>query len=163
MRNEKRELIIKRGESTTIATAYEWNHGPNSTILESMEGWDSTGAVELSTVPALSRAGSYVIGRHVGEREVVATLNIQSASNIRTLLQTVKANMLSGNEMTLERVYRDQAGEEIRREALKGFITNVVWTRHDINASLAITFKCVNPIKEVFLNGSSTPEAQGAL
>ena len=162
MRNERRELIIKRG-TNTIATAYEWNHGPNSTILESMEGWDSTGNVEITTVPALSRHGSYIVGRHVGEREVVATLNIQSTSSVRILLQTVKSNMLLGHEMTIERVYRDQSGEELRREALNGFITNVVWTRHGINASLAITFRCVNPIKDVFLNGSTTPEAQGAL
>ena len=164
MVNEKRELTVKNG-ATVVATAYEYykEAGKAWDVLESLTGWDDYSAMEISTAPALHKPGSYLLSTHAGEREVVAKIQRTSETDVKILLNSFQSLMLTGTSLTLERVYKNSSCVEKRKEVLNGLISGLSWDRQQVNASLTITFKCLNPVKTVYIDGSGTPVSGGSL
>lgn len=161
---EQIKIEIKNG-NTILLSAYEnFVEDVNATYVEELSGWDDFSNASIETAPALSRAGSYIISTHVGEREVVIKLNAQSNTDIKEILHIFQSQILAFASLEIHRVYQDENLTETRREVLVGLLSSIgEWTRVGQNASISLTLKCNNPLKTVYLNGSTTPEAGGQL
>lgn len=163
MANENRKFIVKDGD-TTLFEGFEYIANKEDAVyLTELTGWDEV-SVEINSEPALSRAGSYLVSTHLGESEITATFNLWTANNVAVWLYAVKKTMLTFNPVTLTRTYSNDAGVELRKEVNTAYITSVSgWEQKDNDSDITIVFKCLNPIKTVYLNGSTTPVTGGGL
>lgn len=145
-------------------TGYEYiQYSTSAVYLTDLEGWDEYVGMDIQTAPALERAGSYILSVHASEREVVASWNFQnSTASIMDALNAFQVGCLNQSVYTLERTYVEN-GSTVRRETLQGLVSSIEWERKVSNATLTVRFKCVDPVKTVYLNGSSTPQAGGSL
>lgn len=135
----------------------------NDVLLTTLTGWDEYATIDIQTAPKLTGAGSYLLSVRAGEREVSATFSfIALSGDVKTALQQAQKACMKGETVTLQRKYYDAASIK-REEKLQGLISSVGWERLNNQAQLTINFKILNPVKTIYLNGSSSAEAEGSL
>lgn len=136
-------------------------------IMEEVSGWDDYTGVTVNTVPKGIGYGSYFVSTDWAEREIGVTAHLvgTTTSPVRNYLNQYQSAMLSGAYYTLTRIIQTDTGVEQVKEVLTGIMKGVTWDQgnHQNTASAVLTFQVLNPVKTVYLNGSTTAETTGRL
>lgn len=128
-----------------IVTAIENNGGHSGVFLTSLKGWDETTS-ELVTVPRLFGAGSYIVEKHLPQREIIAEFTVADDSlYFPTLVRSLENAVLS---LQPRIVAREIGG---RTESLSAYVTAVseVNQQKDSEGIVQVTLTALNPIKTI--------------
>lgn len=159
-----------RHKKLTIADGYitMWNYpnvGASTLLITKVDGWDEFPEIRRNSVPKLFGNGVYVsTAASYAEREISITCQASypNAVSIRAIRQSIgELGILANDDMTLNMYYYSD-GVETFREKLIGkpaatFLED--WEEKDNTVIFTLNFVCAEPLKTVYLNGSTTPEA----
>lgn len=130
----------------------------NDYILVNLEGFEDFNNVQLNTEQKGYGAGSYVISRQIGEREVMVEFYMSQTStvNLDQWLIQLQDLLYTGNPIQADRVWLDGSTEKRKERLTGGSLVSLGWERmnDDVTGNLTIMF--TNPLKTIFLNGSAT-------
>jgi hypothetical protein len=128
-------------------------------ILMDLPNWKTFVGVELTTVPKLIGAGSYVESKHIAEREFSFTVSVKGEDILDTeeITDTLMAQMYNFAPVKFFRLFLDRNkenpnGNPIKKmEVLEGYLTGFSdWTQMNGYAKATFSARCPNPEKTTY-------------
>lgn len=140
--------------------------GPHFVTLVGLEGWDTPPEIRRNTVPRLFGHGDIVsrLGTFSGKEVSVlisANMGDDSPRILRTALNRIATRI--NETSTLEMLYFEN-GKLTFRETVKALPAPVFYDEWSPDGAgeirMQVNFYLPDPLKTVYLNGRSTPEAE---
>lgn len=138
---------------------HEDANGKTVPVLTDLPNWKTFVGIELSTVPKLIGAGSYVESKHIAEREFSFTVSVkgEDIQDTEEITDTLMAQMYNFTPVKFFRIFinpdptKPLSNPIPKMETLRGYLTGFSdWTQKDGHAYATFSARCPDPEKTTY-------------